>query len=161
MASKPFEIVAECEITQLPMESDFARLGERLEATRRRHPGIVSSAVTPQGVLRGVQYLVTARFVAWAEDSAKAMNAVEALIGDSGFGYRNVLPSGRSLSGGEAPPLRTAAPKPAATAPARAPAERAAPTTKPAAKKMGKRKAPGKKAPVRVAPRFPRKPPRR
>lgn len=153
MTLKPFEIVAECEIMQLPMEADFAGLHERLEATRQRHPGVVSAAVTPQAVLRDVRYLVTARFVAWAEHGAGATEVVEALITDSGHGYRNVLLSGRLLSEAETPPHRYAAPKPAMAARVATAAKRAAPVVKPSREKAAKGKSRAKRVSARAVTR--------
>ncbi|MGQ0568444.1 MAG: hypothetical protein ACT4P5_02770 [Armatimonadota bacterium] len=158
MTSKPFEIVAECEIMQLPMEADFAGVREKLEATRRRHPGIVSTAVTNQAVLRDLRYLATARFVAWAEHSTGAMEAVEALIRDSGLGYRNVLPSGRLLSEAETPPHRYAAPKPAMAARAETAAKRGAPVVKPSREKAAKGKSRAKRVSARAVTRKSAKP---
>jgi len=104
MTRKPFEIVAECVMAGLPTGADIGRIREQIETARRSKPEVVRAAVNPPAIHRDTQYVLQTRFVVWAEENARAVQVVEALMKDAGVSYQSVFPSGRALAEAEVPP---------------------------------------------------------
>lgn len=113
MAPKPFEIVAECQMVGLPTGADIGRIREQIEGARRSWPAIVRAAVNPPAIYRDMQYVLPTRFVVWAEDGARATQAVEELMKGAGVSCGTVLPSGKALTEADVPPQ----PRPRKTGP--------------------------------------------
>lgn len=111
---RPFEIVAECEMTGFPMEADIERVRAQIEKARRSRPDVVRAAVSSPAIYRDRQYVLDTRFLVWAEDGAGATQVVGELLRAAGVPCRTVLPSGRAVAEAEAPPPAKAA-KPAST----------------------------------------------
>src|SRR5574341_2252986 len=124
MDRRPFEIVAECMIARFPTGADIGQIREQIESARASRPEVVRAAVNPPAIYRGTQYVLQTRFVAWAEDNAGAIQAVEGLMQDAGVPCRSVLPSGRALSDADVPP------PPQVGKPGRAASTRGAPGSK-------------------------------
>ncbi len=101
---KPIEITAECAMAGFPTGADIGRIREQIEVARRSRPEVVRAAVNPPAIYRDKQYVLPTRFVVWAEDDARAIQAIEGLFRDAGVPCRAVLPSGRSLTETEVPP---------------------------------------------------------
>ena len=116
MTRKPFEIVAECVMAGLPTGVDIGRIREQIETARRSKPEVVRAAVNPPAIHRDIQYVLQTRFVVWAEDNARAVQVVEALMKDAGVSYQSVFPSGRALAEADVPaPPKTMKPTRAAS----------------------------------------------
>jgi hypothetical protein len=154
---KPFEIVAECEMTGFPMAADIERIGARIEKARRARPDVVRAAVSSPAIYRDRLYVLDTRFLVWAEDGAGASRAVGELLKAAGVPCRTVVPSGRALAEAEvSPPAKAAKP---ASAPKRAKPRPAEP-----ARKIARLARKGRKAPRRApaaAPKRATKPPAR
>jgi hypothetical protein len=132
---KPFEIVAECEMTGFPAAADIERVGAQIEKARRSRPDVVRAAVSSPAVYRDRQYVLDTRFVVWADDGAGAARAVGELLKAAGVPCRTVVPSGRALT--EADVSTPAKAAPSASAPRRAkprPADPARKIARPARK---------------------------
>jgi len=104
MAQKPFEIMAECAMVGFPTGADIGRIRGLIETARRSRPAIVRAAVNPPAIYRDKQYVLPTRFVVWAKDGARAIQAVDGLLQDAGVPRRTVLPSGRALTEADVPP---------------------------------------------------------
>lgn len=138
VAQKPFEIIAECMMESLPASADVASLSERIEAERRKHPGVVRAAVQTPAIFRDRGYVLETRFLVWADDGAAAERMVENLVKASGVTCRGVHLSGRALAEADVPKpavLEAKANAPAPQAAARRPATRRAKRTQRAPKK--------------------------
>lgn len=105
MDRRPFEIIAECEMTGFPTGADIGRLRERIESARRSQPGVVRALVNPPPIYKERRYVLLTRFVVWAVDGVRAVQAVAELLQDAAIACRTVLPSGRALTDAEVPPL--------------------------------------------------------
>ena len=124
MTRKPFEIVAECVMAGLPTGADIGRIREQIETARRSKPEVVRAAVNPPAIHRDTHYVLQTRFVVWAEDNARAVQVVEALMRDAEVSYQSVFPSGRALAEADVPP------PPKTGKPRRAASRRRTPATK-------------------------------
>src|SRR2546425_13275435 len=116
MTRKPFEIVAECVMAGLPTGADIGRIREQIETARRSKLEVVRAAVNPPAIHRDTHYVIQTRFVVWAEDNARAVQVVEAVMKDAGVSYQSVFPSGRALAEADVPaPPKTTKPRRAAS----------------------------------------------
>jgi hypothetical protein len=160
VARRPFEIVAECETVGFPSGADIERLAARLEQARSGQPDVVRATVTPPAVYRDGRYLLDARFLVWAEDSAGATASVEDLLRTAEVTCRLVVPSGRALAESEVPrPRAVKAAGPAKTARPGAAKKKAARSAKPKgrAKPVPRAKAAAKRSKPARAKRAPAK----
>lgn len=111
MGRRPFEIVAECEMTGFPMAADIERMGAQIEKARRSRPDVVRAAVSSPAIYRDRQYVLDTRFLVWAEDGAGATHVVGELLRAARVPCRTVVPSGRALAEAEVlPPAKAARP---------------------------------------------------
>lgn len=101
---RPYEIMADCELSGFPTTADVARIGEALERARRAHAEVVRATVVPPAAFRDGRYVLQARFHVWAEDVSAATRAVERVVAEAGLSSRAVLPTGRALSEADLPP---------------------------------------------------------
>src|SRR3989475_5797346 len=100
----------------LPTGADMGRMREQIEPARRSKPEVVRAAVNPPAIHRDTQYVLQTRFVVWAEENARAVQVVEALMKDAGVSYQSVFPSGRALAEADVPaPPKTTKPRRAAS----------------------------------------------
>uniref|UniRef100_A0A7C3APP3 Uncharacterized protein n=1 Tax=Thermorudis sp. TaxID=1969470 RepID=A0A7C3APP3_9BACT len=104
MGSKPFEIVAECELPGLPAGADITRISEKIEQARRARPDVARAVVNPPAVYKEKRYVLQTRLVVWAEDASRALQAAQELLADAGLVCRTILPSARALTAAEVPP---------------------------------------------------------
>jgi hypothetical protein len=117
VAQKPFEIIAECMMESLPASADVVSLSERIEAERRKHPGVVRATVQTPAVFRDRGYVLETRFLVWADDGPAAQRVVEDLVAACGVACRGVHLSGRALTETDAPKPAAAGAKTSAPAP--------------------------------------------
>jgi hypothetical protein len=110
MARKPFEIAAECTMPGFPTGADVTRVSEQIETARRARPDVVRATVNPPAIYRDRSYVLQTKFIVWADDASRALQAAKDLLADTGLPCRAVLPSSRALLEGEAAPPPVPAP---------------------------------------------------
>jgi len=152
VTQKPFEVIAECVMESLPASADVVNLSERIEAERRKHPGIVRATVQTPAIFRDRKYVLETRCLVWADDGASAERMVQTLVAACGVACRGVYQSGRALAEADVPrPAATEAKAGAATeeTTARRSAARRTRRTQGARKKAPARRSPTHRGPTR------------
>ncbi len=109
MSQKLFEVAVECAMPGLPTGGDIERVGERLEAARRRAADIVRTALQGPAAFKDRSYVLEGRFVVWADDGERAVTAVGTLLDGAKIPYRGLHLSGRALTDADAPRPRAGA----------------------------------------------------
>jgi len=97
VSEKVFEVVAECAMAGLPTGADVNRVMERIERARRRNAAIAHTSVQSPAVYKDRAYTLITRFLVWAGDGARAMDAVGSLLQGAGIHSRGMHLSGRAL----------------------------------------------------------------
>src|SRR2546422_9667822 len=114
----------------LPTGADMGRIREKIESARRSKPEVVRAAVNPPAIHVDRQHVLQTRFVVWAEENARAVQVVEALMKDPGVSSQPVFPSGRALAEAEVPPQPNLGKPKRAASPRRTPASKRRPRMK-------------------------------
>jgi len=97
VSEKAFEVVAECAMAGLPTGADVNRVMERIERARRRNAAIAHVSVQSPAVYKDRAYTLITRFLVWAGDGPRAMDAVGSLLQGAGIHSRGMHLSGRAL----------------------------------------------------------------